>query len=100
MLIQPRRAYLLLNAEVELDTCDPRTARAAMQGAELVVFMSPYKQRAADCAQVLLPVSPFTETAGTYVNTEGVVQSFQAVVRPLGETRPAWKVLRVLGTPS
>ncbi len=98
MLIQPRRAYLLLNAEVELDTFDPRTARAAMQGAELVVVMSPYKQRAAEYAQVLLPVSPFTETAGTYVNTEGVVQSFQGVVRPLGETRPAWKVLRVLGT--
>jgi NADH-quinone oxidoreductase subunit G len=97
MLIKPRRAYLLLNAEVELDTFDPRTARAAMHGAELVVVMSPYKQRAAEYAQVLLPVSPFTETAGTYVNTEGVAQSFQAVVRPLGETRPAWKVLRVLG---
>jgi len=98
MLIQPRRAYLLLNAEVELDTFDPRTARAAMHGAELVVVMSPFKQRAAEYAQVLLPVSPFTETGGTYVNTEGLVQSFQGVVRPLGETRPAWKVLRVLGT--
>jgi len=98
MLMQPRRAYLLLNAEVELDTFDPRTARAAMHAAEMVVVMSPYKQRAADYAQVLLPVSPFTETAGVYVNTEGVMQSFQGVVRPLGETRPAWKVLRVLGT--
>ncbi|MGH8758921.1 MAG: NADH-quinone oxidoreductase subunit NuoG, partial [Burkholderiales bacterium] len=98
MLIQRRRAYLLLNAEAELDTFDPRTARAAMQGAELVVVMSPYRQRAAEYAQVMLPVSPFTETAGTYVNTEGVVQSFHGVVRPLGETRPAWKVLRVLGT--
>jgi NADH-quinone oxidoreductase subunit G len=47
---------------------------------------------------VLLPVSPFTETAGTYVNTGGMVQSFQGAVQPLGETRPAWKVLRVLGT--
>ena len=98
MLIEPRRSYLLLNAEIELDTFDPRTARAAMHAAELVVVMSPYKQRAADYAQVLLPVSPFTETAGTYVNTEGMVQSFQGAVRPLGETRPAWKVLRVLGT--
>ncbi|HEV8260293.1 MAG TPA: NADH-quinone oxidoreductase subunit NuoG, partial [Burkholderiales bacterium] len=98
MLMQPRRAYLLLNAEVELDTFDPRTACAAMHAAEMVVVMSPYKQRAADYAQVLLPVSPFTETAGVYVNTEGVMQSFEGVVRPLGETRPAWKVLRVLGT--
>ncbi|HWH47743.1 MAG TPA: NADH-quinone oxidoreductase subunit NuoG [Burkholderiales bacterium] len=98
MLIQPRRAYLILHAEADLDTFDPRTARAAMHAAELVVVISPFRQRAADYAQVLLPVSPFTETPGTFVNTEGRVQSFQAAVRPLGETRPAWKVLRVLGT--
>jgi NADH-quinone oxidoreductase subunit G len=44
-----------------------------------------------------LPVSPFSETSGTFVNAEGRVQSFHAVVKPLAETRPAWKVLRVLG---
>ena len=32
-----------------------------------------------------------------HVNTEGRVQSFKGAVKPLGETRPAWKVLRVLG---
>ena len=51
-----------------------------------------------DIADVLLPIAPFTETAGTFVNTEGRAQSFYGVVRPLGETRPGWKVLRVLGT--
>jgi NADH-quinone oxidoreductase subunit G len=50
-----------------------------------------------DCSDVLLPIAPFTETSGTFVNAEGRVQSFHSVVRPLGETRPAWKVLRVLG---
>ncbi len=45
---------------------------------------------------MLLPVAPFTETSGTFVNAEGRVQSFHAVVKPLGDTRPAWKVLRVL----
>jgi NADH-quinone oxidoreductase subunit G len=50
-----------------------------------------------DYADVLLPVSPFTETAGTYVNAEGRAQSFNGTVKPLGDTRPAWKVLRVLG---
>jgi NADH-quinone oxidoreductase subunit G len=98
MVAQPRKAYLLLHAEMDLDGFDPLAARAALQGAELVVAMSPFKHRALEYAQVLLPVSPFTETAGTFVSTEGRVQSFQAVVRPLGETRPAWKVLRVLGT--
>ena len=58
--------------------------------------MSPYKH-GMDYADVLLPVSPFTETAGTFVNCEGRAQSFNGTVRPLGETRPAWKVLRVLG---
>jgi NADH-quinone oxidoreductase subunit G len=58
--------------------------------------MSPFRH-ALEYAQVLLPVSPFTETGGSFVNTEGRVQSFQGVVKPLGETRPAWKVLRVLG---
>ncbi|HVY06650.1 MAG TPA: NADH-quinone oxidoreductase subunit NuoG [Burkholderiales bacterium] len=96
MLAQPRKAYLLLNAEMEFDTADARVARTAMQSAELVVSMSPFRH-GHDHAQVLLPVSPFTETAGSFVSMEGRVQSFQGVARPLGETRPAWKVLRVLG---
>jgi NADH-quinone oxidoreductase subunit G len=50
-----------------------------------------------DFSDVLLPISPFSETAGTFVNAEGRVQSFHGVVKPLGETRPAWKVLRALG---
>jgi NADH-quinone oxidoreductase subunit G len=97
MLAQPRKAYLLLGVEAELDTHDPSQAVAAMGAAELVVALSPYVHGATAYAHVLLPVAPFTETAGTFVNTEGTVQSFQGVVRPLGETRPAWKVLRVLG---
>ena len=97
MLAQPRKAYLLLGVEAELDTCDPQQALAAMRGAELVVAMSPYQHRAVDYAQVLLPIAPFTETAGTFINTEGTAQRFNGVVGPLGEARPAWKVLRVLG---
>ncbi len=97
MLEEPRKAYLLLGVEAELDTADPRQALAALRGAELVVAMSPYQHKALDYAHVLLPIVPFTETAGTYVNTEGTAQSFRGVVKPLGEARPAWKVLRVLG---
>ncbi len=97
MLAQPRKAYLLLGVEAELDTHDPQQAVAAMKAAELVVAMSPYQHHALDYAHVLLPVGPFTETSGTYINTEGTVQSFNGVVSPLGEARPAWKVLRVLG---
>ncbi len=93
----PRKAYVLLGAEPELDCANPRAASLALRAAEFVVAMSPYRGRAMDYAHVLLPVAPFTETSGTFVNTEGRMQSFNGVVRPLGDTRPAWKVLRVLG---
>src|SRR5213076_3086392 len=84
--------------EPELDTADPARARAALAAAEFVIALSPFKHGAVDYADVLLPVAPFTETPGTFINCEGRVQSFHAVVYPRGETRPAWKVLRVLGT--
>ncbi|MBT9590073.1 MAG: NADH-quinone oxidoreductase subunit G, partial [Thiobacillus sp.] len=97
MLSQPLRAYLMLGVEAELDTHDPVSALNSINAAEFVVVMSPYKGKSLDYADVLLPIAPWTETSGTFVNTEGRVQSFSAVVKPLGETRPAWKVLRVLG---
>jgi NADH-quinone oxidoreductase subunit G len=97
MLARPRKAYLVLGAEPELDCADPQAALAALQAAEFVVALSPFWHRAADYAQVLLPIAPFTETSGTFVSMEGRVQSFQGAVHPLGETRPGWKVLRVLG---
>ena len=97
MLDTPRRAYILLGVEAELDTYNPAKTLAALQSAQLVVALSAYKSKALDYAHVLLPVAPFTETSGTFVNTEGRAQSFNAVVKPLGETRPGWKVLRVLG---
>ena len=93
---QARKAYLVLHAEPELDCQNPQQAKAALEKAEMVIVMSPFKH-GAEYADVLLPVSPFTETAGTYVNCEGRAQSFHGVVKPLGDTRPAWKVLRVLG---
>ncbi|HEY2816633.1 MAG TPA: NADH-quinone oxidoreductase subunit NuoG [Casimicrobiaceae bacterium] len=97
MLADPRRAYLLLHVEPELDCANPVAARAALEKAELVVVMSPFKHGVA-YADVLLPIAPFSETPGTFVNCEGRVQTFQAVVYPRAEARPAWKVLRVLGT--
>jgi NADH-quinone oxidoreductase subunit G len=92
----PKKAYLLLNAEPELDAANPQAAAAALKQAEMVVVLSAFKH-GMDHADVLLPISPFTETSGTFVNAEGRAQSFNATVKPLGETRPGWKVLRVLG---
>ena len=85
------KALILLGNEPEHDT----VAKAAVQ-ADMVVTLSPFKTNMA-FSDVLLPISPFTETAGTFINAEGRIQSFHGVVKPLGETRPGWKVLRVLG---
>jgi len=93
---EPKKAYVLLNAEPELDAANPQQAVKALEKAEMVVVMSAFKH-GMDYADVLLPISPFSETAGTFVNCEGRAQSFNGTVKPLGETRPAWKVLRVLG---
>jgi NADH-quinone oxidoreductase subunit G len=94
---EPRRAYVVLHADPEFDCANPVAARAALEKADLVVVMSAFRT-ATRYADVLLPVAPFTETSGTFVNGEGRVQSFHGVAQPMGETRPAWKVLRVLGT--
>jgi NADH-quinone oxidoreductase subunit G len=96
MLEVPRKAYLLLNIEPELDCQHAALASAAMKQAECVVALTAYKSKALDNANVLLPIAPFTETSGTFMSMEGRIQSFKAVVKPLGECRPAWKVLRVL----
>lgn len=92
----PRKAYVLLQAEPKLDSANPQQASAALNQAEMVVVMSAF-QHGFDYADVLLPIAPFSETSGTFVNAEGRAQSFNGSARPLGETRPAWKVLRVLG---
>ncbi len=97
MLTSPRKAYLLLNVEPELDMHDPQQAMTAMRAADMVVVMSAFKHHATDYADVLLPIAPFTETSGTFINSEGRQQSFKGAVKPLGDARPAWKVLRVLG---
>jgi NADH-quinone oxidoreductase subunit G len=91
------KALLLLNIEPALDAANAAAAKQALAGSGLVVALTSFKDAAVDNADVLLPIAPFTETAGTFVNAEGRAQSFHGVVRPLGETRPAWKVIRVLG---
>ena len=96
MLAGKVRAALLLNTEPTLDSVAGVRATLDLSAVDMVVTLSPFKTNL-EFSDVLLPIAPFTETAGTFVNAEGRVQSFHAVVKPLGETRPAWKILRVLG---
>lgn len=89
------KAAILLNNEPAFDTAAGQQALQGLNKSEMVVTLSPFKANM-EISDVLLPIAPFSETSGTFVNAEGRVQSFHAVVKPLAETRPAWKVLRVL----
>ena len=97
MLAEPLKAYIVLHAEPLLDADNGQQAIAALRGAQFAVALTPYRSAAAEWADVMLPVSPFTETSGTFVNAQGLAQSFKGTVTPFGQTRPGWKVLRVLG---
>lgn len=97
MLHQPRKAYVLLNVEPERDCMNPGLAVEAMKQAQMVIALSLYRNPVLEAhADVILPIASFAETAGTFVNAAGQWQSFQGVATPVGEARPAWKVLRVL----
>jgi len=98
MFAQPRKAYILMGIEPELDCHNPRMATTAIKSAEFTVMLSSFvSSEALDYADALLPTAPFTETSGTFINTEGRVQSFHGICPPIQDARPAWKVLRALG---
>ena len=96
MIAGDLKAVLLLNTEPEFDSAAGAQAVAGLDMLDMVVTLSPFKTNL-EFSDVLLPIAPFTETSGSFANAEGRVQSFHAVVKPLGDARPAWKVLRVLG---
>jgi len=98
MLSEPLGAYLLFGVEPEFDCANPMQAQQAMEGADFVVSFSAYvTDNMKSYADVILPISLAAETGGSFVNAEGCWQSFQGVVEPQEETRPGWKILRVLG---
>jgi NADH-quinone oxidoreductase subunit G len=96
MVAAPRRGYVVMGVEAELDM-GPE-ALAALENSEFTVALSAYRNATTDAAHVMLPIAPFTETAGTFINMEGRAQSFNAVVKNAGDSRPGWKVLRMLGS--
>jgi NADH-quinone oxidoreductase subunit G len=95
MIAAPRRGYVVAGVEAEHDMGP--AAMAALAQSEFTVALSAYRNATTEHAHVILPIAAFTETGGTFVNMEGRVQSFNAVVKPQGDSRPGWKVLRMLG---
>jgi len=98
MLESFRKGYLLFGVEPGRDTNNPALARAALKNAECVVAVTAYRSSCLEeVANVMLPMSAFSETSGSFVNAEGAWQSFTGTTTPTGESRPGWKILRVLG---
>ncbi|MDY6943907.1 MAG: NADH-quinone oxidoreductase subunit NuoG [Pseudomonadota bacterium] len=98
MLTDGMRGYLLLGVEPELEARNGRQAEAVLNDADFVVALTPFVSKAMrDYAHVILPIGTFAETAGTFINAEGRWQSFNGCAAPVGESRPAWKLLRVMG---
>ncbi len=98
MVTTPKKALITINVEPEFDLANPAAAVKAAKAADFCVAITPYvTQSMQDYADVILPMAAFAETSGTFVNAEGAWQSFSGATQPLGEARPAWKILRVLG---
>jgi NADH-quinone oxidoreductase subunit G len=98
MMQEGMNGLILLGVEPEYDCANPSVALNTLKETDFVISMSSFVTNTMkDYADVLLPVSPYTETSGTFVNVVGDWQSFNGSVEPMGDTRPAWKVLRVLG---
>jgi NADH-quinone oxidoreductase subunit G len=97
MLSQSLGGYLLWDVEPGADSLQEKTL-ASLRGANFVVAATPFvTDELKSVAHVLLPIGTFVETSGSYVNLEGQWQSFTGAALPVGESRPGWKVLRVLG---
>ncbi len=97
MLQDPRDTYVLVNVEPEYDLADPGLAASALGAAKLVALVSHRSPLLEAHADVLLPLAGFGETSGTLVNLQADRQSFTGCVSPMGDARPGWKILRVLG---
>lgn len=90
-------AYVVVNLEPQFDTSLGQVAVDTLRASKFAVALTPFKSAAQDWARVMLPIGPYTETSGTFVNATGTPQSFKATVPPHAQSRPGWKVLRVLG---
>ena len=96
ILSQSKEAYIMMNFDPLYDYHSPKKINAALKKAKFNLAISPYISDSFKEFDVVLPMTPFTETSGTFINMEKTIQSFSAVTPPVGQSRPGWKILRVL----
>ena len=96
ILSQSKEAYIMMNFDPLYDYHSPKKINSALKKAKFNLAISPYISDSFKEFDVVLPMTPFTETSGTFINMEKTIQSFSAVTPPVGQSRPGWKILRVL----
>ena len=96
ILSQKKEAYIMMNFDPLYDYHSPKKINAALKKAKFNLAISPYMSDSFKEFDIVLPMTPFTETSGTFINMEKTIQSFSAVTPPAGQSRPGWKILRVL----
>ena len=96
ILSQNKEAYIMMNFDPLYDYHSPKKINAALKKAKFNLAISPYISDSFKEFDIVLPMTPFTETSGTFINMEKTIQSFSAVTPPVGQSRPGWKILRVL----
>ena len=96
ILSQSKEAYIMMNFDPFYDYHSPKKINSALKKAKFNLAISPYISDSFKEFDVVLPMTPFTETSGTFINMEKTIQSFSAVTPPVGQSRPGWKILRVL----
>ena len=96
ILSQSKEAYIIMNFDPLYDYHSPKKINSALKKAKFNLAISPYISDSFKEFDVVLPMTPFTETSGTFINMEKTIQSFSAVTPPAGQSRPGWKILRVL----
>ncbi len=98
MFSEGLKGYILYGIEAEFDLENPVQANNALSNADFVVSMTSYVTEAMkENSDVLLPITAVTEASGTLINVDGTMQSFSALSKAHGMSKPGWKVLRVMG---
>ena len=92
------KAFLLMDVDSEYDFIDSKSAQGHFSKEDVfVVALSSFEnQSTLTSADVILPMASFYESSGTHINFDGLVQSYSASVKSPGESKPGWKIIKVM----
>jgi NADH-quinone oxidoreductase subunit G len=98
MLSENTKAFLLMDVDFNYDFINSKLAFDTFNKDDVfVVSLNSFEDEAALInSDVILPMAGFYESSGTHINFDGVAQSFSASVKGPGDSKPGWKIIKVL----